>query len=116
MHTPYYPLVPERSFTDAEVDEALEALSDPERFKSAEALVARNAPQLQRILNSALKEGGWFEQAKDSRLGQALALEDPDERTRQVTTLMVEETRVGMLVGVAVGWALAHELEGKRDA
>jgi hypothetical protein len=108
--------VPERSFTDAEVDAALESLSDPERFKAAEAHVGRLAPQLQTILNSALDEGGWFEQTSESQLRLALAAEDPQERTRQVRTLLAEETRIGMLVGVAVGWALGQELEGKRDA
>ena len=108
--------MPERSFTDAEVDAALEALSDPERFKAAEAHIARLAPQLQQILNSALQEGGWFEETSDSQLRQALATDDPGERASIVRTLMAEETRIGMLVGVAVGWALGQELEGKRDA
>ena len=108
--------MPERSFTDAEVDAALEALSDPERFRAAEAHIARLAPQLQRVLNSALNEGGWFEQASESQLKQALAADDPGERASRVRVLMAEETRIGMLVGVAVGWALGQELEGKRDA
>ena len=34
------------------------------------------------------------------------------ERTAAMRTLLAEETRIGMLVGVAVGWELAHELEG----
>jgi hypothetical protein len=108
--------VPERSFTDAEVDAALEALSDPERFREAEAHVTRFAPQLQRILNEALAEGGWFDDSRDKALRETLAGDDPVERERQVATLLAEETRIGMLVGVAVGWALANELEGKRDA
>ena len=108
--------MPERSFTDAEVDAALEALSDPERFREAEAHVTRLAPQLQKILNLALKEGGWFDDSRDKALRETLAGADPVERERQVATLLAEETRIGMLVGVAVGWALAGELESKRDA
>jgi hypothetical protein len=108
--------VPERSFTDADVDAALEALSDPERFREAEAQVTRLAPQLQRILNEALRQGGWFDDSRDKALRETLAGEDPVEIERQVATLLAEETRIGMLVGVAVGWALANELEGKRDA
>jgi hypothetical protein len=108
--------VPERSFTDAEVDAALEALSDPERFREAEAQVTRLAPQLQRVLNEALKHGGWFDQQREQELRKTLMGDDPAERERQVATLLAEETRIGMLVGVAVGWALANELEGKRDA
>jgi hypothetical protein len=107
--------VPARSFTDAEVDAAVEALSDPERFKEAEAHVTRLAPQLQRILGQALEEGGWFQQTRDAQLRQALAQPDEGERARLVATLLAEETRMGMLIGVAVGWALAQELEGKRD-
>ena len=108
--------MPERSFTDAEVDAAIEALSDPERFREAEAHVTRMAPQLQGILNEALRQGGWFDQTRDKELRDTLAGDDPAEIERQVATLLAEETRIGMLVGVAIGWALAGELEGKRDA
>ena len=108
--------MPERSFTDAEVDAAIEAILEPERFREAEAHVMRMAPQLQRILAEALKEGGWFDDQRELELRKTLASEDVAERERQVATLLAEETRIGMLVGVAVGWALANELEGKRDA
>ena len=37
--------------------------------------------------------------------------EDPAERARAVATLVAEETRVGMLVGVAVGYELARQLQ-----
>ena len=47
-------------FSDEELDAAIEALSDPERFREAEARVARAAPQLQRVLNEALQAGGFF--------------------------------------------------------
>ena len=55
----------ERTFTDEELDRAVAALSDPERFREAEARVARVAPQLQRILNEALHSGGWFGEAHE---------------------------------------------------
>ena len=32
------------------------------------------------------------------------------ERTTAIRTLLAEEARMGMMVGVAVGWALAEEL------
>jgi hypothetical protein len=35
---------------------------------------------------------------------------DDEERLTAVRTLLAEETRVGMMVGVAVGWALAERL------
>jgi hypothetical protein len=103
--------VPERQFTDAELDAALEALSDPERFRAAEVRVARIAPQLQRILANALKEGGWFDEAHESQVLRAATTPDEEERLTAVRTLLAEETRIGMLVGVAVGWELARELD-----
>jgi hypothetical protein len=102
--------VPERQFTDAELDAALEALADPERFRQAELRVARMAPQLQRILANALDAGGWFDEAHESHVLRAATTPDEEERLSAVRTLLAEETRIGMLVGVAVGWELAREL------
>jgi hypothetical protein len=97
-------------FTDQELEAAVQALSDPERFAGAERIVSAAAPQLQRVLAHALNEGGWFSAAHQSELRSAIA--EPDEATRatRVETLLAEETRMGMLVGVAVGWELAREL------
>jgi hypothetical protein len=103
--------VPEREFTDAEIDAALEALSEPERFRAAESRVGRVAPQLQLILGEALNAGGWFGEAHEGELLKAATTPDPDDRIRAVRTLLAEETRIGMLVGVAVGWELARELD-----
>jgi hypothetical protein len=105
--------VPERQFTDAEIDAALEALSDPARFRAAESRVGRMAPQLQRILGQALTEGGWFGEAHEGQVLKAATTPDPDERIRALRTLLAEETRIGMLVGVAVGWELARELDNQ---
>jgi hypothetical protein len=38
------------------------------------------------------------------------SVDDPDERATAVDVLLAEETRISMMVGVAVGWALADEL------
>ena len=103
--------MPHRPLTDAALDAAVTALSDPDRFRAAEARVTRIAPQLQRILNDALHEGGWFGEAHEAELLRAATAPDQDERLRAVRTLLAEETRMGMLVGVAVGWELARELE-----
>jgi hypothetical protein len=103
--------VPEREFTDAEIDAALEALTEPDRFRAAESRVGRIAPQLQRILATALSEGGWFGEAHEGEILKAATTPDPDERIRAVRTLMAEDSRIAMLVGVAVGWELARELE-----
>ena len=76
------------TYTEEQLDAAIEALSDPERFREAEGLVAEAAPKLQRILMSAIArdEGEWSEDAQ-----------------------------IGMLVGVAVGWALRDELRKQED-
>ena len=54
--------------------------------------------------------GGWFGEAHESQVRKAVAAEEPSERTAAVRTLLAEETRLGMLVGVAVGWELARVL------
>ncbi len=102
-------------FTDEQVEAAVRALSDPERFAGAERRVAAIAPQLQRILAYALDEGGWFGEAHESQLREALSDPDPGERVGRLRTLLAEETRMGMLVGVAVGWELARELDTTND-
>jgi hypothetical protein len=98
-------------FTDAQLEAAVEALSDPERFKGAEQRLAEMAPQLQRILGTALHEGGWFGEAHESQVRAAATAADAQERAERMKTLLAEETRMGMLVGVAVGWELREELE-----
>jgi len=103
----------ERAFTDEQLDRAVEALSDPERFREAEARVGRVAPQLQGILNDALHSGGWFGGAHEDQVRRAASAEDQSERVLALRTLLAEETRIGMLVGVAIGWELARELELK---
>jgi len=107
--------VSERPPTDAELEAAVERLSDPKRFRAAEARVARAAPQLQRVLGQALHEGGWFGEAHDAEVLKAATAPDEDERLRAVRTLLAEETRMGMMVGVAVGWELALELGQHRQ-
>jgi hypothetical protein len=102
--------VVDRTFTDAELDAAIAALSDPQRLKDAQELVVRVAPALQRVLGVALEEGGWFDLGHAQAVREAAEGNDPGERLRAVHTLLAEETRMGMLVGVAVGFELAREL------
>jgi hypothetical protein len=104
-----------RAYTDEEVDAAVQALSEPGRLRDAQDLVARAAPQLQRVLNEALDEGGWFSGPHDSGVRSAVGIEDAGERERAVRTLVAEETRLGMLVGVAVGYELARQLPTSED-
>ena len=107
--------MPGRPFTDSELEAAIDALSAPERFTEAQAVVERAAPQLNRLLGLALKEGGWFDPAHDSAVSGAAMTEDPAERVTRVRTLMAEEARIGMMVGVAVGYELARELNEDND-
>lgn len=99
----------ERSYSDAELEAAVEALSEEGALADAEALVAAAAPQLQLILARALESGGWFAELGGEELRKALEFEEP-ERTSVLRTLIAEESRTGMMVGVAVGWALAQRL------
>jgi hypothetical protein len=103
--------VVDRTYTDAELDAAIAALSDPQRLRAAQDLVTRVAPALHRVLGVALQEGGWFDLGHTQAIREAAGQEDPGQRLRDVETLLAEETRLGMLVGVAVGFELARELE-----
>jgi hypothetical protein len=96
--------------SDAEIDAAIEALSEPARLEEAQRLVAAKAPQLQRILDQALQAADWFDSAHEAQLLTAAGRPDPDERVAAVRALLSEETRVSMLVGVAVGYELAQML------
>ena len=101
----------EGRYTAEEVDAAVEALAlDGERFAHAQEIVTHAAPGLQRILGEALHAGGFFDAAHDGETTRVALLEDPQERLHGVRTLVAEETRLGMLVGVAVGLELAAEL------
>jgi hypothetical protein len=108
--------VPDRAYTDADLDAALAAITDPQRLRQAQEIVARLAPSLQRMLATALEEGGWFDAAHDQAVSEAAGGEDAEQRIRAVRTLVAEETRLGMFVGVAVGFELARELESVSEA
>jgi hypothetical protein len=95
---------------DPKLEAAIAAINDPERLRSAQDLVTRVAPGLQRVLGEALLEGGWFDTAHNAAVTEALAHDDPQLRLRAIRTLFAEETRLSMLVGVAVGVELAREL------
>jgi hypothetical protein len=102
--------VPERH-SDAEIDAAIEALSDPARLEEAQRLVQSRAPQLQGILDQALEAADWFGSAHQAEVLRAAGQPDPDDRVKAVATLVAEETRLSMLVGVAVGYELGQMLK-----
>ena len=103
------------TYTAEEVDRAVEALGDPDRFAHAQEIVTHAAPGLQRVLNEALDAGGWFDTAHQSAVDRAASEPDPSQRLLAVRALIADETRVGMLVGVAVGLELAQELARQRE-
>jgi aspartate/methionine/tyrosine aminotransferase len=99
-------------FSDDEIRAAIEALLEPGRFGEAERRVAVAAPQLQQVLAGVLAEGGWLADAREQALARIASIDEPEQRLLELRTLLAEETRVGMMVGVALGWELARELEG----
>ncbi len=108
-------LVPRGPYTDEQIDAAIDAISDPEAFGEAERMVARAAPHLQRVLAEALNAGGWFGESHEAGVLKAATTPDAEQRVAAVRTLLAEEARMGMMVGVSVGWALAEELADSDD-
>ena len=102
-------------YSDQEVEAAIEAISQPEAFQEAEGSVARAAPQLQRILTEALSAGGWFDESHEAEVLKAATIPDQEERLTAIRTLLAEETRMGMMIGVAVGWALSDQLASDEE-
>ena len=99
-----------RAHTQAEIEAAVEVLSDPARLEEAQRVVATAAPALQSILEQALEAADWFGSAHRAQVMEATGQEDTIERLDAVQRLIAEETRVSMLIGVAVGYELAHVL------
>ena len=102
--------MPDRTYTDEELDAAIAEITDPTRLREAQELVMRVAPQLQRVLGAAMAEGGWFDSAHEQAIREAAGESDHETRMRALRTLLAEETRLGMMVGVAVGFELCRAL------
>ena len=102
-------------FSDAEIEAAVQAMSEPGRLDEAQRVVATAAPQLQRILDEALEAAEWYGSAHQAAVLEASGKPDVDERLGAVQRLIVEETRVSMLIGVAVGYELARTLSDPKD-
>ena len=82
--------------------------------RNRRATLAAIAPQLQSLLDGALSAGGWFDDAHEAIVLKTATQPDPDQRIAEVRNFVLEQTRLGMLVGVAVGWELAERLRGER--
>jgi hypothetical protein len=104
-----------RTYTAEEVDRAVSRLADPARLQHATEIVTHAAPGLARVLDGALADGGWFDAAHEELLRQASGEPAVDERLAAVRALVDEQTRLGMLVGVAVGFELARELHDNHE-
>jgi hypothetical protein len=102
--------VPERPYTAEQVDAAVREISEPGRLRRAEEIVTHAVPRLERIIDGALHDGGWFSQGHEQQVGQAAAEPDPQLREARLHALVADESRLAMLVGVTVGFALAREL------
>jgi hypothetical protein len=100
---------------DERLEAAIERLTDPGRLAEAERLVSRAAPQLHRVLAAALAEGGWFGESHRSEALRVATVPDPEERVVAVNSMLAEEARMAMMVGVTVGWALHDELTETQD-
>ena len=99
-------------YSDEQIEAAVQALNEPGRLDEAQRIVASQAPQLQRILNEAISAANLFGSAHEEQVLRAAGVADPDERVTAVKVLMMEEARIAMLIGVAVGIQLQRELEG----
>lgn len=97
-------------YSEEQLRAAVERLSDPAAFREAERVVASVAPELQGVLVTALGEGGWFGQSHESETLKAATMPDEEARLEAIRGLLAEETHLGMMVGVAVGWAIKTEL------
>lgn len=104
------------AWSEEELKRAVERLSDPDSFAEAEQVVATVAPDLQGVLVSALGTGGWFGESHQSETLKAATIPDEDARLTAIRALLTEETHIGMMVGVAVGWALRAELADPPEA
>ena len=87
-------------------------LSEPGRLDAAQRTVGAQAPALQRILNQALEDADYFGHMHGEEVRKATSAEDPQSAVR---TLIAEETRVAMLIGVAVGLELANLLQNPQE-
>ena len=100
----------EHRYSAEQVDAAVAAIADGKRFADAQELVTHAAPGLQQILGAALDAGGFFDSAHQGEIGRVAGIDDNEARRVALAELVAEESRLAMLVGVAVGLALADEL------
>ena len=69
----------------SELEAAIEALTEPERFARPRRWSPRAAPRLQRILGQALEAGGWFAEAHEAELAQGARRRRPGGAARRAS-------------------------------
>ena len=98
-----------------ELRAAVERLAAGDGLAEAEQMVSTALPELRVLLAEALGTGGWFGEPHQSETLRVATIPDPDERLEALRNLLEEETNIGMMVGVAVGWALRAEIDDRAD-
>ena len=63
--------VSDRAFTDAELDAAIAAISEPGRLSDAQDVVTRAAPPCSACSTQALPDGGWFDSGHEQAVREA---------------------------------------------
>jgi hypothetical protein len=100
-------------FSQEDLEAVVAELGDAGGLDAVEQRLESVAPQLQKLLDGALSAGGWFDDAHESMVLKTATQPDADQRIAEVRNFVLEQTRLGMLVGVAVGWELAERLEAR---
>lgn len=99
----------------ADIEAVVAELGEEQGFDAVEERLTAVAPQLTSLLDDALRAGGWFDDAHEGVVLKTATNPDADARIAELRNFVLEQTRLGMLVGVAVGWELAERLEARRS-
>ena len=100
-------------YSEQRLEAAVERPERAERFARGRADRRSGRPAAAAGARLGACRGGWFGESHDAEALKAATTPDPDERISAVRTLLAEEARMGMMVGVAVGWALQEELRSR---
>lgn len=92
------------------LEEIIDQLGAKQGLDAVERRLASVAPKLQKLLDDALHAGGWFDEAHEGLVLKTATHPDEDGRIEQLRSFVIDQTRLGMLVGVAVGWEIAERL------
>ena len=71
--------MPTASYTDEELDAAIEQLTDRGAARRHRTSSCARRPSLQRVLAAAMADGGWFDSAHEQAVREAPRYDDPDD-------------------------------------